>query len=131
MTLTDQHSKLPYSDLNSLQPSDNNQKVDQLHGAKSKILKALLDLAILKEIDNRRVASVPFILKVLFKRHSVCISAGTIYPVFDKLEKTGYIERLPRKATKMYIITEKGRKILGSIRVNSNELNAYLYELVG
>ncbi|MCW4004642.1 MAG: PadR family transcriptional regulator [Candidatus Bathyarchaeota archaeon] len=105
-------------------------KIIPLQVAKSKLLKAFLEFAVLKEIDSIRVASVPFITEVLVKKHLVYISAGTIYPVFERLEKIGYIEKLPNRATRMFAITVKGKKTLENIRINSDELKSYLCELI-
>jgi hypothetical protein len=57
--------------------------------AKSKILKSLLEVAILKEMNNRAAISVPGMIDFLSKRYLIQISPGTVYPVFEKLEKQG------------------------------------------
>jgi DNA-binding PadR family transcriptional regulator len=79
--------------------------------SKSRMMKAFLDIAILNELAKRRITSVPFTIKFLTKKYSVYINAGTAYPIFYRLEKKGYVEKIPERSTQLFIITTSGRQV--------------------
>jgi len=101
-----------------------------LEWAKLKILKAFLDIAILNEMTRRSAMSAPSIIEFFVKKYVVCVSPGTLYPLFERLEKQGYIARLPNRLTRLYSITTAGRNMLQNIQQNVNELEYFLLELV-
>ncbi len=59
-------------------------------------------------------------------RHGYSMSFGTIYPVFHRLEKNGYLRsekvKVSGKIRKYYTITEKGRRVLKYTRRKTEEL---------
>jgi PadR family transcriptional regulator PadR len=59
-------------------------------------------------------------------RHGYMLSYGTIYPVFHRLEKNGYLqsekEKVNGKIRKYYSITGKGRRVLKQARQKTGEL---------
>lgn len=65
-------------------------------------------------------------------RHGYDISYGTLYPIFHKLEKDGFLaskkETVNGKVRKYYVITKKGRSILGMAKKKARELFEELYE---
>ncbi len=66
------------------------------------------------------------------KRHGYNVSFGTLYPIFHRLEKDGYIiakkENINGKIRKYYSITEEGNAILKQAKEKANELVAELNE---
>ena len=66
------------------------------------------------------------------KRHGYDVSYGTLYPIFHKLEKDGYIssekENVNGKIRKYYSITKEGIAILKNAKVKANELVSELNE---
>jgi DNA-binding PadR family transcriptional regulator len=60
------------------------------------------------------------------KRHGYSISYGTLYPIFHRLEREGYIEskkqNVKGKIRKYYSITNKGIEILKEAKEKMNEL---------
>ena len=66
------------------------------------------------------------------KRHGYEIAFGTLYPIFHRLEKNGYIiskkKKVQGKIRKYYSITKKGIAILKQAKVKANELVAELNE---
>jgi len=66
------------------------------------------------------------------ERHGYCLSFGTIYPVFHKLEKAGYLssarENAGGRVRKYYSITPKGRRALAYSRARARELFMELEE---
>ncbi len=60
------------------------------------------------------------------QRHGYELSFGTLYPIFHKLEKKGYLDSEKRveggKARKYYRITEKGELALQEAKSKAREL---------
>ena len=67
------------------------------------------------------------------KRHGYNISFGTLYPIFHKLEKEGYLktvkENVNGKIRKYYTITKTGKSVLKQAKIKANELVAELNEV--
>lgn len=87
-------------------------------------------MAILNEMTYISAVSIPGIIESFVKKHAVYISSGTVYPVFEKLEKQGYIMKLPNRLTRLYCITTQGRNMLENVQQNVDELYGFLLELV-
>ena len=66
------------------------------------------------------------------KMHGYEIAFGTLYPIFHRLEKEGYIssnkKNVRGKIRKYYSITAEGLAILKQAKVKANELVAELNE---
>ena len=64
-------------------------------------------------------------------RHGYEISFGTLYPIFHKLEKSGYLSsrkaNVKGKIRKYYSITDKGNTILEHSKHKARELVEELY----
>jgi DNA-binding PadR family transcriptional regulator len=60
------------------------------------------------------------------------ISYGTLYPIFHKFEKKGYLKHEDRnvngKIRKYYSITREGKKSLNEAKLKARELFEELYE---
>lgn len=61
------------------------------------------------------------------RRHGYDISPGTLYPLLNRLEKTGWIKRIKGtdrglKARKSYRLTAQGQRVLEHLRVQVREL---------
>lgn len=65
-------------------------------------------------------------------RHGYQISYGTLYPIFHKLEESGYLksetENVNGKVRRYYTITKSGKKILEKAKLQAKELVEELYE---
>jgi len=65
-------------------------------------------------------------------RHGYSLSFGTIYPVFHKLERDGYLcsekENAGGRVRKYYSITQKGRRALEYSKSKTRELFTELEE---
>jgi DNA-binding PadR family transcriptional regulator len=99
-------------------------------GSRKKILKGLLDIAILNEMTHRNAISVPGIIEFFVKKYAIYISSGTAYPIFERLEKQGYIVKLPNRLTRLYSITTAGKNMLENVQQNMDELEYFFLELV-
>jgi DNA-binding PadR family transcriptional regulator len=97
---------------------------------RSKILKAVLDTAILKEMSHVGIASAPAIIELFAKKYSIYVSAGTIYPTFKRIESMGFIEKIPRSGTRLYTITNTGNTKLKNIQQNIEMLEAFLVSII-
>lgn len=66
------------------------------------------------------------------KRHGYDISYGTLYPIFHKLKRQGYLElkkkNVKGKIRKYYTITEKGKRVLSRSKNKAKELFDELFE---
>jgi len=66
------------------------------------------------------------------QRHGFKISYGTLYPIFHKLEKQGYLKSMSKnvngKLRRYYSITKNGKKILERAKLQAKELVEELYE---
>ena len=66
------------------------------------------------------------------KRHGYDISFGTLYPVFHRLERGGYLksfkENVNGKIRKYYSITDSGFELLTEAKAKMNELVSELNE---
>ena len=60
------------------------------------------------------------------KRHGYNVSFGTLYPIFHRLEKSGFLvsknEKIEGKIRKYYLITENGREVLEQSKLRVKEL---------
>jgi len=65
-------------------------------------------------------------------RHGYNISFGTLYPIFHKLEKNGYLNsrkvNVNGKIRKYYSITSKGCSVLEKSKLKAKELFDELFE---
>ncbi|MBC8387717.1 MAG: helix-turn-helix transcriptional regulator [Actinobacteria bacterium] len=65
-------------------------------------------------------------------RHGYNISFGTLYPIFHKLEKNGYLSsrkvNVNGKIRKYYSITSKGSRVLEKSKLKAKELFEELFE---
>ena len=64
--------------------------------------------------------------------HGYDISFGTLYPIFHRLEKNGFIssekKKVNGKIRKYYVITELGKQVLSEAKIKSKELVDELFE---
>ncbi len=98
---------------------------------KIKILKAILDLAILNKMTHRSAVSAPDIIDFFIKNYVIWISLGTIYLIFERLEKQGHIAKLPNRLTGLYYATTAGKCVSENLQQNLDELLLnFLLELV-
>ncbi|HNW27572.1 MAG TPA: PadR family transcriptional regulator [Spirochaetota bacterium] len=65
-------------------------------------------------------------------RHGYSISFGTLYPIFHRMENSGFLtserETVRGKVRKYYRITRKGEAVLAESRKKAKELFDELYE---
>jgi DNA-binding PadR family transcriptional regulator len=101
-----------------------------IYCTKSKILKTFLDIAILNEMTQMSAVSVPATIEFFVKKYFIYITPGTVYPVFNRLERQGYIVKLPNRLTRLYSITIDGKNMLENVQQNIDELQFFLLELV-
>ncbi len=67
------------------------------------------------------------------RRHGYQVSPGTLYPLLDRMERHGWLrsERDPEggaRARKDYYLTGKGKRVLGVVRKQLDELQGELSE---
>lgn len=84
---------------------------------KSQLLKGLLEGCVLKIIDTEGEVYGYDILRILKEKGLEDISEGTLYPLYIRLQKNGYIAFTMRESPqgpsrKYYSLTETGREQL-------------------
>lgn len=97
---------------------------------KRRLLKSCLEFAILAEMSQRTIVSVPHIITFFEKNFNIHISPGTIYPVFKKLEKKKHIKRVAHNTKTLYVLTISGKTELLKIQQDMNELRCLIYDLL-
>lgn len=97
---------------------------------KKRLVKACLAPAIMVQLAERGLLSPRNILLILEKRYSIKLSAGTVYPILEKLEKNGDIKRVPNRSKRLYIITGKGKKVLQLFQEKISELNYLIGSMI-
>ena len=65
------------------------------------------------------------------RKHGYRISYGTLYPMFHRMEKEGYLKSEKKNAEgrtrRYYTITKEGKRILKRAKLQANELVEELY----
>ena len=126
------NNKFPISLSSSLYSKRKSQSAVSTHIGciKARILKAILNIAILRAIEKNAAVSVPYLIKFFENKYGIRISSGTIYPVIKKMEKDGYIARLPKRQTARYTLNVEGKKLLGSIQQDIDDSRILLSGLL-
>ncbi len=101
---------------------------------KDKLLKDLflgfIKVHILHHASKERIYGQEFCAEL--KRHGYKTSYGTLYPIFHRLEESGYLksknENVKGKVRRYYTTTKSGIKILEKAKMQAKELVEELYE---
>ncbi len=95
------------------------------------LLLGFIKLHILHHSSRERIYGQEFHREL--NRHGYSLSFGTIYPVFHKLEKKGYLlsekVKVEGKIRKYYTITKKGTRALEQAKTRAEELYNELNEM--
>jgi hypothetical protein len=86
---------------------------------KRMILSCLVPM-ILNHLNTCGLISPKMLITLIKKRFNVQLSPGTVYPVFNKLEKDGFIKRIPKVRNKFYSLSSKGQNDMQFLLQNSN-----------
>ncbi len=90
-----------------------------------KIFLAFIEVHILHHAQQKSVYGA-WMMEEL-KKHGYNISAGTMYPIFHSMEKSGLLicktVNVSGKLRKYYSITEKGRNVLSEAKNKIKELS--------
>jgi len=93
---------------------------------KAKLLKACLDIAILTEMAKRSLLSPKDIILFINKTYDVKISPGTLYPLLYRLERKGYIRKLPNMRKTLYVLGAPGKKVLEDFQQRLEEIQNFV-----
>lgn len=97
---------------------------------RKRILKALLPAAILELLQEVNVSSATNIIRLLKKRYNIQLSAGTVYPILYSLERKKKIKRISYRRRNLYVVTNKGKKIIDSLQVEIEDLQNMICRLL-
>ena len=81
-------------------------------------------------MSQRTAINVTSIITYFEEKFNIQISPGTIYPIFKKLEKKGYIKKLPNRTKTLYVLTGSGRTMLMNIQYNLDEVQSFMSKLI-
>ena len=81
-------------------------------------------------MSERTIMSTPNIIQILRNEFSIEFSPGTIYPIFQKLQKEGYIEELPIGRKRIYKLTPKGTENSRVIQNSAKKLKSILNDVI-
>ena len=101
-----------------------------IYCTKARILKAVLNIAILRAMEKNGTVSVPYLINFFEAKYGIHISSGTIYPVIKKLEKDCHIARLPKRQTRRYTLNVEGKKLLGRVQQDIDNFQILLSSLL-
>lgn len=97
---------------------------------RKRVLKACLAVAIMAQLSERSVLSATNIIAILQRNFNVKLSAGTVYPILDKLEKDGKIRRVPRRIKRLYVLTPKGKENIVNMQEKIEPIRGMVTELI-
>lgn len=97
---------------------------------KHKLLRSFLDVAIMAEMSQRAAINVTSVMTLFETKFDIQISPGTVYPVFKKLEKKGYVKKLPNEVKTLYVLTDLGKNVLISLQQNLLEVQNFVSMLL-
>ena len=125
--------RCPSGETNSFFEADEKQSVPTsrlVWSKKKKFLKAFLDAAIMAEMAQRSAMKATDIIDFFDKKCLFQISPGTLYPILDKLEKKGYIRKLPNTAKRLYVLTNSGKNELETLQQSMEEAQSFITQLI-
>ena len=82
------------------------------------------------EMAQRSAMKATDIIDFFDKKCSFQISPGTLYPILDKLEKKGYIRKLPNTAKRLYRLTDSGKSELKTLQQSMEEAQNFIAQLI-
>ena len=93
-------------------------------------LLGFIKIHVLHHADHEKIFGQEF--REELARHGYDISYGTLYPIFHKLERDGFLksrrENVMGKVRKYYTITSRGKVVLAEAKKKARELIDELHE---
>jgi DNA-binding PadR family transcriptional regulator len=109
------------------EPSLNNPEI--IARIKKKVLVSFMEIAIVAELAQRAVMTAPNTIDFFSKSYGISVSPGTVYPVFNSLEKRGVVKRLSRAHGQLYTLTGKGKQEAADLRNSIEIIQDFIGEL--
>lgn len=91
-----------------------------------RVIRNFIDLLILFEIYKTPLISGYDIFVTFQKKFNLMISPGTVYLTLYKLEREGLIKGEERRRKRVYILTNKGEKLVRKIPIIKENINFLL-----
>lgn len=96
---------------------------------RERILKAFIDMAILARLDDKTMNG--YEITVLFlKSYGTAISTSTVYSTLYAMERNELIKGNYSKRSRIYELTEKGKKTLEDTRNTAEDIQAFIKTLL-
>ncbi|MBN1245344.1 PadR family transcriptional regulator [Candidatus Bathyarchaeota archaeon] len=96
---------------------------------REKILKAFLDTAILARLEYKAMNGYE-LTTVFMKKFSAATSTSTVYATLYAMERNGLIKGRYNRRSRIYELTEKGKKTLEDTRNNLEEIQTFTKTLL-
>ncbi len=103
---------------------------EPLREIRERLLKTYLDIIILAKMDKLGCMKVTWFILIIEKDYGIQISPGSVYPVFDGLERRGLIDKVSNRPARLYTLTPKGKKTLDMLNKNMLNIQNILTELM-
>jgi DNA-binding PadR family transcriptional regulator len=97
---------------------------------REKILKALLDVAILARLEHKTMSGYE-ITKVFMKKFTAETSTSTVYSTLYAMERDGLVKGKYSRRSRVYELTEEGKTTLKNTRNKLHEIQAFIKTLIG
>ncbi len=101
-----------------------------LRVVQKRILKTLLDLAILARLRRRNGISGSDVIADFQKKFCIKLSPGTVYSTLYSMERKGIIKVASNSGRRVYILTENGEKIIEDAQNVVEEIESFVTNLI-
>ncbi len=101
-----------------------------LYEIRKKIVMTYLPVIIMARLAEIGIIRATDIILILNEHYGIQMSPGTIYPIFQRIEKKGHIKRLPNRTKKTWVLTSKGKETIKFIQGNSTQIGTTVEELL-
>jgi PadR family transcriptional regulator PadR len=97
---------------------------------RKRILRALLDMAILARLEDKPVNGYDMTI-FFMKKFGAAISTSTVYSTLYSMERNGLVKGKYNRRSRVYELTEKGKNTLEDARSTLEEIQGFIKTLVG
>jgi len=90
-----------------------------------RVIKNFMDILILTELKKQSMSGYD-VMGLIHKKFDVLVSSGTIYSLLYSMEREGLIKGVLDQRTRVYELTEKGKRDIETVTKANEEIQAFL-----
>ena len=90
-----------------------------------RVIKNFMDILILTELNKQSMSGYD-VMGLIHKKFDILVSSGTIYSLLYSLERDGLIRGVSNQRTRVYELTEKGKRDIEIITKANEEIQNFL-----